>query len=163
MKNKKKQRFLHQIIIIFCLLFLGSVGLLCFGACGKDDIPTDAEFQDILNCVEILKGDIEDTNSANKIFGDNYVFEINGSCTYTELNAAYRIHIPYRISNTGGNDLIDIAYFIDGVLIGTEIDYKYEIYKTWDEQRQALFYIARLEHYDKSYSKDIVNKAIKNL
>ena len=126
-------------------------------------MPKDSEFQDILNCVEILKEEIEDTNSDNKIFGDNYVIEINGSCTYTELNAAYRIRIPYRISNTGGNDLIDIAYFIDGVLIGTEIDYEYGTYKTWDEQRQALFYIARLKHFDKSYSKDIVNKAIKNL
>ena len=161
MKNRKKPTLLHQVIIAFCLCCTIS---LCFISCNtakeNDDLPTDTEFRAILNCVEILKDNIASTNSIDNIFGDNYVFEINGTCTYTALNAAYRIHIPYKISNTGGNDLIDVAYFIDGAYIGSEIDYEYEIYKTWDDERQSLFYIARLEHYDKSYSKDIVNKAI---
>lgn len=162
MKNRKKPALLHQVVIVFCLCCTIS---LCFSSCktdkGKaDDIPTDAEFQAILNCIDILKDNIANTNSIDNIFGDDYVFEINGTCTYTALNAAYRIHIPYKISNTGGNDLIDVAYFINSVYIGSKIDYEYEIYKTWDDERQSLFYIARLEPYDKSYSKDIVNKAI---
>ena len=160
MKATKKQPLLHQVIIVFSLLCLCSTISLCFSSCKADDIPTDAEFQAILNCIDILKDNIANTNSINNIFGDDYVFEINGTCTYTALNAAYRIHIPYKISNTGGNDLIDVAYFIDSVYIGSKIDYEYEIYKTWDDERQSLFYIARLEPYDKSYSKDIVNKAI---
>ena len=172
----QKHHFLHQIIIALVFLFLCGTILMYLAACqekedpSNEDLPTEVESQDVVSCAKILQNDIENSDSMHDVFNGDYIFEINGSCTHTYFNdtrAHQTIHIPYKVSNKNGNELIDVAYFFDGVYVGSEIDYEYAIYKTWSDDRQSMFIFARL-HYKhsgggelcKSYSNDIVTKAI---
>lgn len=146
-------------IIISLLLCVFWVTL--FSGCGENDIPTDIEFTRIVDCAKDLKNRIAKENEATNIYGDNYKFEIELTCSYTALNASYRIRIPYKVSNTGGNDLIDTAYYLGGSYMGTEIDYKYELYLSWEKERQNLFHIARINSTpDKTYSSSLITKAL---
>lgn len=161
MKNKRNTTSFYLRFVALCFL-LPTIVLASLISCTKStqasDFPEETEFQMVMLCAKELKSNINKIN--DNVFGDDYVFEVSGDCTYAKLNAAYRVHIPYRISNTDGSELIDVAYFIDGSYIGSRLDYEYETYKTWDRERQSLFYIARLDTYDKSYSKSIVNDAL---
>lgn len=154
LKAIKKSTLIISLLVFICLLmpFLG---------CDDNDIPTEIEFTRIVDCARDLKNRVAKENETTNVYGDNYKFEIDWDCTYTALNGTYRIRIPYKVGNTGGNDIIDTAYYIGGSYIGTEIDYKYEIYLTWDKERQNLFYIARINTTpDKTYSSSLVTKAL---
>ena len=72
------------------------------------------------------------------------------------------LHLDMKVLNEQGFDIIDIAYYIEGTLIGTELDYKYQTYLTWSKERQNIFItIARAKTTpDKTYSSSLVSKAL---
>ena len=163
----KKQRSLHQIIITFVILFLCGAICICLISCQEkpEELPTEVEFQDIVNCAKILQKNIQQSDSFDTVFNGDYTFEIIDSCTHTYFNDTqhHRIHIPYRVSNTNGNEVVDVAYFLDGVYVGSKIDYDYNTYKTWDADRQAMFTLARLNTSNssrKTYSSDLVTRSM---
>lgn len=148
----------NSAIIISTIIF--SLLMMSFFGC-QDELPNDKEFTSIVECARDIKNRVAKENEISNVYGSNYKFEIDGDCGYTALNAMYRATIPYRVSNTGGNDIIDIAYYIEGTYIGTEIDYKYKIYLNWSKERQNMFYIARIDTKpDKTYSSKLVTKAL---
>lgn len=153
------KKFISKFILI--LAFISAFSSFLITGCNMTEFPSDTEFQEIVSCAKNLKSRVAKENETSNVYGKNYKFEIDGDCAYTALNGSYRISIPYRVSNTGRNDLIDKAYYLGGSYIGTEIDYKYGIYKSWSKQRQSNFFIARIDRApDKKYSSIIVSKAL---
>lgn len=146
-----KKKVLTSIIVVALLLSV----VCCCVACSKK-----APIDQVIDCAKELRDMLNDET-----------FEISANCGYqkyftfegtTSLNIY--IAIQFKVTDESGEDVYDVAYFVNGKYIGLESNYDDGTYDTWSESKQELFLDSSLIYIDGVYtevfSKEEINAAL---
>ena len=81
-----------------------------------------------------------------------------------EDNFNVYIAIQFYAETAAGEEILDVAYFVNGSFVGFESNYDDETYKQWSDSRQLSFLESSLiyieGYYTEVYSKEEVNGAL---
>ena len=145
------KKFLTSIIVVVLLL---SVVCGCV-ACNKK-----APLEQVVDCVIKLKEILNDET-----------FEISNDCGYQKyyqdedgIKLNIYIAIQFKVTNASGEDVYDIAYFVNGSYVGLDSNYEDGTYDTWSDSKKLQFLESALicidGYYTEVFSKDEVNSAL---
>ena len=145
------KKVLTSVIVVVMLLSI----VCCCVACNKK-----APLDQVIDCAKELKEMIDDES-----------FEIAGQCGYQKYfefeGTVYLniyIAIQFKVTDELGEDVYDVAYFVDGRYVGCESDYDDGSYKAWSDSRQEEFLASSLiweeGEYTQVYEKEDISNAI---
>ena len=145
-----KKKVLISVVVVLMLL-----SIICCTACG---LFGDKKFDEVVRCAKVVR-DMNDETF--EIIGDaGYIKGWEDDDGYYYNNVF--IVIQFQVKNEAGDEVIDVAYFVDGNFVGYDSDYgdgdDNAVYKQWDKERKLYFLASILifmdGYYDEIYKKD---------
>ena len=146
-----KKKILTSVIVVVLLLSV----VCCCVACTKK-----APIDQVIDCAKTLRDMLNDeTFEISAKCGYQKYFEFEGT-TYMNIYIA----IQYKVTDESGEDIYDVAYFVNGKFIGYESNYDDGTYKSWTDSRQERFLESSIIYtdgvYTEVFSKEEINAAL---
>ena len=143
------KKVLTSVIVVVMLLSI----VCCCVACNKK-----APFDQVVDCAKALKEMVNDES-----------FEIAGDCGYQKYfeddDTVYLniyIAIQFKITDESGEDIYDIAYYVDGNFVGYDSNYDDGSYKSFPESRKLKYLQSLLIELDGYYTEVYTKEEVCN-
>ncbi len=139
-------------ILISLIVIVTVLSIFCCVACTPQD-----KFEQVVKCAGKVRDMMECPDT----------FYISSDCGYQlgyEDNFNVYIAIQFYSETAQGEEIWDVAYFVNGSFVGFESNYDDGTYKQWSDSKQLSFLESSLiyidGYYSEVYSKEEVNGAL---